>query len=118
MAKDTITKVNPVLIKDSDNGEVKYTLEFNRESVKWAENRGFKIGEVGDYLVNGVQSLFFYSFRMHHKGITRDMTDTILDDIGGASPALLERLAALYNLTLETLIGDNEGKNAKYAVEL
>ena len=114
-AKEAEEKVNPILVKD-ESGNVKYTLEFSRDSVKWAERRGFKITEVADYPMTGIPQLFFYAFRMHHKGITQEMTDSILDEIG-ATPALMERLTALYSATMETLIGENEVKNGKWAVE-
>ena len=35
-------KVNPMTITDNETGE-KYILDFTRESVKFAEQRGFKI---------------------------------------------------------------------------
>ena len=40
MAKDE--NVKPIRLTDTETGE-KYTLEFSRESVKFAEQRGFKL---------------------------------------------------------------------------
>ena len=114
-----MTKVQPLVIRDTEKNTHKYTLEFNRESVAWAERRGFKINEVADYPVTGVSDLFFYAFRMHHKGITHDMTDAILTDIGGwNTEGLIKRLMALYDAGMESLnAAGGEEKNAKYALE-
>ena len=38
-------RVNPIRITDTETGET-YVLEFSRESVKFAEQRGFKISEL------------------------------------------------------------------------
>ena len=41
MAKNEVNeKVKPLILTDNDTGE-KYTLEFSRESVRFAEARGF-----------------------------------------------------------------------------
>lgn len=114
-----MTKVQPLVIRDTEKNTPKYTLEFNRESVVWAERRGFKVAEVADYPVTGVSDLFFYAFRMHHKGITHDMTDAILNDIGGwNTEGLIKRLMALYDAGMESLnAAGGEEKNAKYALE-
>lgn len=117
----TNERVNPIIIRDTETGAVKYTLEFDRKSVKWAEQRGFKVGEVTDFPATQIPLLFFYAFRMHHKNITQDQTDAILDELGGITKPMMSRLAALYNQTMTTLIVDeDEGteKNGKYAVEL
>lgn len=120
MPTEVKEKVKPILIKDPESGEVKYTLEFSRDTVKWAERRGFKIGEVTDFPATNIPLLFFYSFRMHHREVSQQTTDTILDEIGGATGSLLERLVALYNVTLESLFNNEESerKNSKFTVEL
>ena len=53
--------VKPIIIK-SDTEE--FTLEFNRESIKFAEMRGFKIDEVSSFPMTKVPELFFYAFRI------------------------------------------------------
>lgn len=110
--------VKPLVIRDTEKNTPKYTLEFNRNSIVWAERRGFKIAEVTDFPVTGVSDLFFYAFRMHHKGITHDTTDEILQEIGGwNAEGLMKRLLALYDAGMDSL-HDGEAKNAKYALEL
>lgn len=101
--------VKPLILRDTETGE-KYTLEFSRDSVKWAENRGFKYADVSDYPMTGVYDLFFYAFRMHHPGIARSQTDKIIDDWGGIEgipDGVLERLGQLYTAAFSTLRDEN-----------
>ena len=111
--------VKPIIIK-SDTEE--FTLEFNRESIKFAEMRGFKIDDVSSFPMTKVPELFFYAFRMHHKNIAREKTDKILfEELGGIPDGLIERLGELYAQPFEALNIVEEGeerKNSKWAVEL
>ena len=108
-------KVNPIIIKD-ENGEDKYRLEFSRESIRYAEENGFDITKAMSKLVTTAEDLFFYAFRMHHKGITRETTNQILTEVG-IGEALMNRLVALYNAPIEALM-EGKGKNAKYAITM
>lgn len=112
--------VKPLIIRDVKNNTPKYTLEFSRDSIAWAERRGFKVNEVADYPLTGVADLFFYAFRKNHKGITHDTTDEILADIGGwNAEGLLKRLMALYDAGMDSLnAAGGEEKNVMYALEL
>lgn len=112
-------KLNPMRITDPDDGET-YVLEFSRESVKFAEKRGFKITELTDFPQTNIPDFFFYSFRKNHKNIARDKTDKLLDKLCGLTPQELERLIQLYNQTTESLIimDGEERKNCKVTVEL
>lgn len=111
--------IKPIILTDTDTG-AQYTLEFNRESIRFAESRGFDIQDIEKHPMTRVPELFFYAFRMHNKSVSREKTDKILfDDLGGVSDAMLERLGQLYAAPLETLIaGENEPKNSKMTVEM
>jgi len=113
--------VKPIIIRNTEDN-TEYTLEFNRESVKFAEARGFKIEDVTDFPMTKVPELFFYAFRMHHKNVARDKTDKILfDELGGIPNGMLERLAELYVQPFEALSVLDEGeerKNSKLTVEM
>ena len=100
-----MTNVKPIIVKDDETG-LEYTLEFNRESVRFAESRGFKVQEVGDYPMTRLYELWFYAFRMHHKNVARAKTDALLDSLGGVMDApdgLFARLGELYSEGLNTL---------------
>lgn len=106
MVKD----VKPIIVKDDDTG-LEYTLEFNRESVRFAESRGFKVQEVGDYPMTRLYELWFYAFRMHHKNVARAKTDALLDALGGVTDApdgLFQRLGELYSEGFNTLTDKSE----------
>lgn len=120
MAKtDTIKRVNPLQLTDTETNEV-YVLEFSRESVRFAEQRGFKITELTDFPQLNIPAFFFYAFRKNHREVAREKTDKLLDALGGLLPAELSRLAELYNQTTEALIITDEGgrKNARVTVEM
>lgn len=113
--------VKPAKLTDKATGEV-YTLDFSRESVRWAEGKGFKINEVSVFPVTRIPEFFFYSFRMHHPKMARANTDKLLEKMGGMSPALIERLFQLYAQAGYTklLAEDNEvvEKNPDVALDL
>ena len=122
MAKKEVNeKVKPIILHDSETG-TDYTLEFNRESVKFAESRGFKIEDVGDYPMTKIPEMFFYAFRAHHKNVSREKTDRfIFEDWGGISDipdGVIERLFQLYNEPFEATKTEPERKNSKLTVEL
>ena len=116
-------KVNPIVLKNPLNSGKEFTLEFNRESIKFAESRGFAIEDVERYPLSKTYDLFFYAFRMHHKNVARDFTDRIIDEEWGGiariPEAVMSRLGELYSVPFGTLIPDeDEPKNSQMAVEL
>lgn len=119
-SKEINEQVNPIKLTDNETGMV-YTLEFDRESIKFAEARGFRYNEVGDYPMTLLPDMFYYAFRMHHKNISREKTDRIFfEDLGGLPEGMAERLGALYAATLESLTAnrEKEGKNSRITVEM
>jgi hypothetical protein len=117
MAKNE-NKVNPIRITN-EAGEV-FTLEFSRESVRFAEQQGFKILELTDYPQTNIPALFYYAFRKNHRNISRGQADAMFDELGGLTAEMINRLVQLYNLPNESLIllDESERKNSKLTVEL
>ena len=119
--KKTEDYIKPNRITDRDSGAV-YELDFSRESVKFAEARGFDPDEVSRYPVSKIPEFFFYAFRKNHKNLARTQTDNLLERLGGLSPAFVERLSQLYvqaataNMVVEKT--EDMGKNGNLAVEL
>lgn len=114
------TKIMPIRITDNDTGNV-YELDFCRESVKFAEARGFKTEDVSDFPVTKIPEFWFYAFRMHHKSLAKNQTDALLEKMGGMTPNVAARLIELYNqAATSNNIQDDEdlAKNAKVTVEL
>ena len=120
-SKEVNERVRPIIVHDAEN-DIDYTLEFNRETVRWAESRGFDIDDVGRYPMTKIPELWYYAFRMHHKNVSREKTDRILfDDLGGLPPGAAERLGALYSAPYEALSNSDsgeQGKNRTVTVEL
>lgn len=113
-------RVNPLRITDNDSGAV-YELDFSRDSIRFAENRGFELGDVTKFPVTKIPEFFYYAFRKNHKNVSRKQTDDLLDAMGGLTTPVVERLIQLYNqaglahvLTSE----EDAAKNSKVTVEL
>lgn len=111
-------KIKPIVITDGDNGDV-FTLEFNRDSVRFAELKGFNVDDISNKPMTAIPNLFFFAFRMHHKNLSREKVDKIYDKLGGLTTAMIERLGALYAAPFESLIQEeDELKNSKMTVEM
>lgn len=124
MAEKKVTKaedklIKPIILKDDNNGDI-FVLEFNRDTVKYAEARGFKISAFDEgVVVSTTEELFFYAFRMHHPNKSRADTDKILyEKLKGMPTGMLERLIDLYVLPINALKQDDEeAKNSTMTVE-
>ena len=117
---DMQDRINPPRITDNKTGNV-YELDFSRESVRFAENRGFKLDELTVFPASRIPEFFYYSFRKNHKNVARSKTDALLDSMGGMTSGLMERLIQLYNqAALTHLIATDEDieKNSAVTVEL
>lgn len=113
-------KIKSVKITDNDSGET-YELDFNRDSIRFAEDREFLVDDVWKYPQTKVGELFFYAFRWHHKSISKQRSDALLEKMGGLTKPILERLILLYQQAqMSNTFQDDEDleKNAAVTVEL
>lgn len=117
MSNKTQDRPNPMKITDPESNET-YTLDFDRMTVKFAEDRGFDITAVQSHPETGISALFFYAFRKNHKNVARDKTDKLLYELGGLLPAEVGRLSDLYTASISSLNMDGERKNSRLTVEL
>ena len=117
MAKNE-NRVAPIKITDGKGNT--YELDFSRESVKFAESRGFDISNLLTFPQTNIPALWYYAFRKNHKNVARNKTDELLDAIGALKTEELERLVQLYNQPNEALILANgeERKNSQITVEM
>ena len=113
-------EIKPILLKDKETGEVEYTLEFDRDTVKFAEARRFDIDEIDRFTYTKSVELFWYAFRMHHKSVSLEKAERILtEDLGGMTKGMLQRLVQLYNKPYDVLGQTEESaKNATMTVEM
>lgn len=120
MAKKDTDKVNPIKLTINSTGET-YELDFNRDSVIFAEARQFDVDDVSTFTRTKIPELFYLSFRMHHKSLAKTQTDAILEEIGGLTPAMLERLMTLFRQAQYADVVQDEddfAKNGKATVEM
>lgn len=111
-----LEKVKPIIIRDSETNE-EYTLEFNRDSVRFAEQRGFKLEDLDNFPMLKTPEFFWYAFRMHHKRVSLADAEGILRKIGGMTEPVAKRLLELWTETYNAL-GTEEEKNPNVTVEL
>ena len=116
MARD---EIKPIIIRDNENNR-EYTLEFNRETVKFAEQRGFMIADVDRFPMTKLPEFFWYAFRMHHPSVSLNQAEKILTRMGGMSDAVGRRLGELWSVPYEALnpTDDGDEKNGSVTVEL
>ena len=108
-------QVKPIIVTDETTGN-KYTLEFSRQSVAFTEGQGFKPSLLIDNLVTQLPILWYGAFRMHHKEVSRHLTDKLLDNTNGLPPEVLERLLKLYNVPRKALSrSDDDEEEVKNA---
>lgn len=113
-------RVKPIVIRDAEKG-VEYTLQFNRESVLFTNNQGFRASDMTDNLEGMLPILFYGAFRMHHKEVARNKTNALLDELAPVSQDFVVRLLELYAEPRNALVNDNpdaERKNSNLTVEL
>lgn len=113
-------RVKPIVLRDKEDG-TEYTLEFTRNSVKFAESRGFKIDSIGNAPMSAVEELFFYSFRANHPTVKREKIMKILYEDIVIPEGFVERLIDLYTAPFDVFSeekDDEEIKNARMTVEL
>ena len=119
-------EVKPITLRFTDTDQT-YVLEFDRNTVKLAERNGFPLTPFNkDKFVDEIdmvtlEQLFYYSFQMHNRGTSKQITDNILyEELGGMPVEMLIRLVELYLLPYTTLIsGDGEkAKNSKLTIEM
>ena len=120
--KDVDERVKPIILTDTESGD-KFTLEYSRESVKFAESRGFKVDDVATYPMTKIPEMFYYAFRKNHRNVSRQKTDKLFfEGLGGHSnlpDGFVERLFALYTAPFDaTDDRDGEEKNLTLTVEM
>ena len=110
-------RVNPIEIEC--NGTV-YKLDFDKESVMWAEDHGLVIDDINTKTMSVMSNLFFFAFRKHHPNMTKIQTNRIMfDEMGGLPVEVLERLTQLYTVNYNALVQTEEtAKNSKWTVRM
>lgn len=96
-------------LKFTDNGK-QYTLAYTRESVIATENMGFNLDEVFTKPVGSLNLLWRGAFLAHHDSLTIAEVDGLFDKI--SKVGLLDALIGLYKAPVESLLNEENEKNA------
>lgn len=89
----------------------RYTLEYNRNSIRQMERQGFKINESDGMPMSTVMSLFNGAFIMHHRNIDPKTLDDLYDTVPNKE-TFLAKLSEMYSEPMLALMSepeDNEG---------
>lgn len=85
----------------------RYTLEFNRDSIRRMERQGFRIDESEGMPMTTVTSLFNGAFIMHHRNIDPKTLDALYDTIPNKE-AFVEKLSEMYSDPMLALMSEPE----------
>ncbi len=114
-------RVNPITVKDLEKGK-EYILDFNRDSVKFAEAQGLNILSFDDKPVTNRELLMWCAFRKNHREVSRADAVAMLDRMGkDTAQEVILRLLALYGQAAQyhyVEADEGEEKNATVTVEL
>lgn len=99
-----------MILTDTETGK-QYTLEFDKDSVKFAEARGFDISDVAKYPMSKISELFFYAFRKNHKNVSLERSEKLLEGIGPLPDGFLERLIGLYSEPFAAFNSEDDGES-------
>lgn len=91
-----------------------YTMEFNRATVKVAEQRyGITMGSFnGDLKLSMLPDLFYCSLLMHHPNIKHQTADAMFD-LMEDKQALLMALYELFSAPIGAILADPDGEEGK-----
>lgn len=118
---NTEEHIPPIRLTDNmgvikNPGDV-YELDFSRESVLFAESKGFQVDNVLTAPVTLIPVLFYISFRKNHKAVSREKTDKYLKTKWDwkIPQKVLTRLINLYNQALlaNSIDLDDEDEDAE-----
>ena len=118
-----MNKPRPIKLTDKD-GKV-FTLEYNRDSAKFIEERGLSLNDIDDKPTTQLPLLFWGAFRMHHRNISLADADRIRDEeLCGLTKEMIARLCELYAYPAASMVRSEEdddeadSKNVSMTVEM
>ena len=91
--------------------DIKYTLEYTKETVAALEDRGYVAEEIGNKPMSNLVPLYECAFLAHHPMVTRTVTDEIYKLIPNKAD-VLRKLAEMANEQYKFL-SDEPEENAE-----
>ena len=100
-------KKEAIKITDTENNRV-YVLDFDLESIKYAQNNGFLWEEIDTRSATLIPLIWYTLFRRHEKNVSMAEAEKLLKRLGGMSEALIVHIRQLWEQTLAPLYADEE----------
>lgn len=85
----------------------KYTLEFNRKTIRAMERQGFVLENMDSMPVNMIVMLYVNAFKMHHPNIDENLVDKIYASIPNKKE-FIDKLTELYTEPILALVEEPE----------
>ncbi|MGN0620557.1 MAG: DUF5055 domain-containing protein [Porcipelethomonas sp.] len=85
----------------------KYTLGFNRKTVRQMENEGFNLEDVKNKPLVNITMLFAGAFRLHHKYVKPEQIDK-MQGLFRDKAKLNEALMEMYSETVTSVMASEE----------
>ena len=85
----------------------RYTLEYNRNSIRQMERQGFKINYSEGMPMSTVTALFNGAFLMHHRNIDPNTLDALYDTVPNKE-SFIQKLSEMYSEPMLALVSDPE----------
>ena len=119
MNNEEANVLKPIILTDTESGE-QYTLEFDADSVTYAQQKGFNINDWEAKPMVVFPQLFMFAFRKNHRSLSPFKIEKLWKELSenGIPDGVLERLIQLYNKPIECMLIEGDGKNLKVTVEL
>lgn len=90
-----------------------YVLEYNRNSIKQLEARGFNFTKMQETVVTNMELLFWGAFLKNHNKIKLEKANEILDEMQAEGYDLSELLEVLMEMIQEAIPFVQKGKGKK-----
>lgn len=104
-------------ICDAETGEVMYTLQFNRVTVKRMDRDGFRISQVDDSdligSVTAIERMVCGAFEMHHPQMSDDERIEVWSEMVPDKDEAMRMLMALYMAPITALTKNPTSARAK-----
>ncbi len=92
--------------------DMKYTLEYSRNTVRLMERSGFRFDKLSDEPATYIPMLFEGAFLLHHKRIKSEQINEIFKHIQ-AKDELMPKLAVMYQEAVSTLMAEPDEEDSK-----
>jgi len=94
-----------------------YTLEYNREAIKYMESQGFVLSQFQDKFNTMLDIAFVAAFLKNHKRVNGKLVEEIyshIHDKVALSQSLIEMYAETYNSMLDDTDATDDTKNIEW----